>query len=1066
MKKEFCLIFPIIVYLITINTYAEETININYSFSDYVSSMETYVIWAEYIRPENYEEMVVGKGRGGLYIGHIPYYPLHEPGYCTESLCKDYGRRGFEIFNFPAIGDDCKPVYFQAYTYTPDTQTWYSTVGLDVYINDVKVGSIVSADRGQSKVSELEVNSSLFNTDSENNIFVIYNEEGTSSDLTQIYWVGVVCEPVSPPPAPPAPTNRSMIISSTAWEGVLSAAPARVPLIVSDGLTGNVQKFIEDYGPDYIYALGLELGLNNSYQIGLGDVPGLFFPNETRAVYAGDRDRAVLGSQLAYYMGVPLVFESGGWEPSELVDLSGLAEKEIGELYVDEVKAGGDGIDYLVLANLENESSLLAGRVAGMRGGLVVPVRLSGIEYSGDPYEANSDNGVFDAWQGVADTSGWLSGEELFAGSSEYRKGEPLYLGIVGDGYSIPFVMFRDPGLEVLNDKDGDTLYTDLIYADLNNDTYMDLSAGRFLGNLTGISLQLERTMLPKEEDAVLIGQYRHRKYQDALLQGGGMTQAYSAQWALGAAGFQTRRIVENRSDSPLEMGLSDMLKMAMFHYGIQGKEGMAGTLACITMAWGILEVGDVLLYAFLEHDWGEWLDMLMGGTPAVPEALEVLYPDTELGQPRILGYFGVGDRHWLVPPDDKDGIELMTFPYARATPWESLDFSNFLYDDHDVSAGSEIEMQVLSSGGMAAASSGIVHDPYTMYYSGIFFDSLARGKPVGESMRDAVNSVIPDPLSLFDLFFRSGETPNLYFKTKYERLLLGDPAYRPVEEGIPDWQYVFRVRPYNSYLAEASIDSDYLIRQGRLFVHNADDYLAESGMPYVPFFVREIILPEGSDIEDVKFRGFYRSYRRLEPLVVPWDEYYEEGPEGFSGMYPEEKYWYKTNTLLDGKILVRVYVPAVLYSDSRARVLRWGRISIGYDSPVELMVETRDIRLGLTEEIEVGISNSGDEALSGTLWVWVGGEEYSRPVGVGAGESAEEVFLFTPEEAGEYQAKALFDAEGAPGPRYSDFRVWEPCRWPCHGLPFWFRCWLPLWNKWHCCDSLEGLSGIPFQTK
>ena len=876
-------------------------------------------------------------------------------------------------------------------------------------------------------------------------------------------WIAEISTSITP-----TPTNHSMIISSGEWQNVLAAVPVRVPLIVSGGLTGEVQRFIYDYQPDYIYTLGLDLGLNNSYSIGPEDVPGLFFPNETGAVYADDRDSAVLGSQLAYYMDLPLVFDSSGWNPSGLVDLSGMSEEEIQKLYVDEVKAGGDGISYLVLANMDNESSLLAGRVAGMRGGFVVPVMLPGIDYSGEPYQANADNGVFDALDEVADAAEWLSGEGLFAGSPEYIKGEPLYLGMVGDGYSIPFAMFMDPGLEIINDVDGDTLYTDLIYGDLNNDSYMDLSVGRFMGNLTAISLQLERLGLPRGESAVLIGQYRHIKYQELKLMGGGMTQAYSAQWALDAAGFDTMRIVENRTESPIKMGLRDMLNIAMFHYGLQGTEGLAGTLSCVSMAWGIAELGERLIYAFLEYDWGTWLEKLKGWDVSAPEALGVLYPDTEIGEPEILGYFGVGGKYWVVPPDDKDDIELMTMPYVRATPWESLDFSNFLYDDHDMSASSDMDMQVLSSGGMSAASSGIVHDPYTIYYSGIFFEGLARGKPAGEAMRDAINSVVPEnPLSLMDLVFRSGEIPNLYFKNKYERLLLGDPAYRPVEDGIPDWQYVFRVRPYNSYLAESSIESDYIIKHKNVFVRNADDYLVESGKPYVPVFVREIVLPEGSEVEDVDFSGFYRSYRMVEPMIVPWDGYYEGLEEGFSGKYPEEKYWYRTSNLIDGRVLVRVYAPAVIYSEGKTSVLKWGRVSVEYDSPVEVVVNTMDIRLGLTEDIGVEVINSGGEDLSGTLWVWVGGEEYSRPVQMEAGETVEETFSFTPEEAGEYQARAIFVSDLSSGPRYSEFMVWEPCKWPCQGIPFWFMGWLPMRDKWHCCcDSLGGLSGILSQMR
>jgi hypothetical protein len=251
-------------------------------------------------------------------------------------------------------------------------------------------------------------------------------------------------------------------------------------------------------------------------------------------------------------------------------------------------------------------------------------------------------------------------------------------------------------------------------------------------------------------------------------------------------------------------------------------------------------------------------------------------------------------------------------------------------------------------------------------------------------------------------------------------------------------------------------IESDYVIRQGRVFVRNADDYLIESGKPFIPVFVREIILPQGSDIEDVRFRGFYRSYRHVSPLVVPWDEYYGEGPEGFSGSYPEDKYWYRTNTLLDGRTLVRVYAPAVIYRRNKAKALRWGRVYLEYDSPVEVMVKAGDIRLGRSGRIEVRISNSGEEELSGTLWLWIGDEEHSRPVDVDAGRTAKEVFKFRPGEAGSYQAKAVFDAGFSSGPRYADFRVWEPCRCSWRGLPFWFRGPAWFWKNRRCDEGLS----------
>jgi hypothetical protein len=504
------------------------------------------------------------------------------------------------------------------------------------------------------------------------------------------------------------------------------------------------------------------------------------------------------------------------------------------------------------------------------------------------------------------------------------------------------------------------------------------------------------------------------------------------------------------------------MMDIGMFHYGLSG----SGLLSTVSMAWAIAEAGEIFLYALLEYDWETWMIEMEQGNPTIPERLEVFGHGSIIGQPRILAYFGLGDSGWVVPPEDKDEIELMTFPYVRATPFQSLDFRNFLYDDHDISTDSNIAEQVISQGGMVMGSSGIFHDPYSIYHSSMFFEGLVRGYPVGEAMRYAVNKVTPsNPVRIWELFLTSGEMPNLYAKNRFERVLLGDPAYTPVEEGLPGDVNIFKIMPFRSFLAEAMIESDYIVKAGSLRVNNPDDYLAESGKPHLPIFVREIILPEGSGIEDLRFRGHYRTYRNIRPETIPWDEYYEDMPEGLEGRYPEEDYWFRNNTLLDGRILVRAYVPAVTYFQNRARVLKWGEVGIEYESPLELMLKTRNILRGRKERIEARIQNDGVQAVNGSLWIWVGDEEFSRTVEVQPGQTSLEIFEFRPDEAGQYQVKALFEGDVSVGPRYSSFRVWGPRDWSFQSMIRFIRKMVYLCRRGYC-DSIGGLSGILSRTR
>ena len=115
----------------------------------------------------------------------------------------------------------------------------------------------------------------------------------------------------------------------------------------------------------------------------------------------------------------------------------------------------------------------------------------SGIAF-GLPREA----ALFGVMEEIREAVSGLGERGMFHESSEFRKKGLLYLGIVGDGYAVPFVLLNDPGFEAINDKDGGVIYTDMFYGDLDGDSHMDLSVGRFPGGPEAVSLQVERTRL------------------------------------------------------------------------------------------------------------------------------------------------------------------------------------------------------------------------------------------------------------------------------------------------------------------------------------------------------------------------------------------------------------------------------------------------------------------------------------------------------------------------------------------------------------------------------------------
>ena len=136
------------------------------------------------------EGIVYSRGRGGYYLASRGNYT--EIGWCGQSLCNDYNRKGLEIFNFPLEFDPrtLESARLKIHTFTPRTESWYSKVSFDVYINDVKIGSFHSAERGREKISEILIDNLLILKEGKNGIFIVYNEDRTGYGLlTRLDWI-------------------------------------------------------------------------------------------------------------------------------------------------------------------------------------------------------------------------------------------------------------------------------------------------------------------------------------------------------------------------------------------------------------------------------------------------------------------------------------------------------------------------------------------------------------------------------------------------------------------------------------------------------------------------------------------------------------------------------------------------------------------------------------------------------------------------------------------------------------------------------------------------------------
>ena len=856
--------------------------------------------------------------------------------------------------------------------------------------------------------------------------------------------------PYEPPePEVPKPTERSLIITTPETKDVLSSVATGVPVLVADSLTPEIQKFIGEYQPDYIYTVGFSAGLGNSYEIKYYEIPQLFFPDATQAVYAQDREKAILGSNLARYLNVPLIFEH---DPRyEEIDIESKTPDEIQELYVSKLVESGDDTNYLILANPETDDGLLAGYLAGIRHGYVIPV------YSSDDAASIKEK--------IKSAANRLRANGLFSGSLNYKKGGPLYLAIMGGRDAIPFCEFQDPAFEMINNKDGDTLYSDIPYGDIHDDGTHDLSVGRLDGGAAAISLHLARQRLARSEKITLVGEYRHGKLADALHFYGGMFQAWFIDNA-GLKGFETSRIVEKRIDFPgTDAKTVDLVKMV---YDI-AKDVTIDKLMQVLLGgtWSVFsyaKMANSVAYGILEFDWIPWLQH-PGGFPDHLPVINASLNDKISGA-GVVGYFGMGDKYWSIPHESRNWLEMYLDPYGNSTNFTSISFDGFLYDDHDISAESEIKKQVVEQGGSVLASSGIVHDTYTTISSSSFFSGLAEGASLGEALSHMINNY-PSGQWAAIIFPSASFTkgPALGLKDIAERILYADPAYVPfasAKKALQSTQPV-AIAPSGSFTISAALVSNYTVENRSLKVWNADSYMVEQERPLVPVFVKEFILPTGASIEKVKADIKYSTVRGLARNIIYNDTYYADyagimsqcmqdlnivtepndeeevklsecvkaGLESsMTYPYPNESYWFRSSTLLDGRISVRVYIPSVIYEQRTSKVVQTAQISVEYDAKLEMRVETQDVPAGEEAAVKVTMLNQGGE-IAGDVYVWIEGDEgtwnFSESVNVPENSTLSRKFSFTPPSKGGYQVKALFDASGVTiGPRFASFTIGE----------------------------------------
>jgi hypothetical protein len=166
---------------------------VRYEIGSYEASLSTFAAWSEDKREVYTGHDFLGEGRSGYYFNTHALFC--EIGWCDDSLCVGYGKKGLEIFDFnlPMAAERIPLATLKVHTVTPDTESWYDEIEFDAFVNNARVGSGVSAARGGEKTAVIPIPELGVLRSGLNNIVLHFKGDppldGTLGRLTQVYWV-------------------------------------------------------------------------------------------------------------------------------------------------------------------------------------------------------------------------------------------------------------------------------------------------------------------------------------------------------------------------------------------------------------------------------------------------------------------------------------------------------------------------------------------------------------------------------------------------------------------------------------------------------------------------------------------------------------------------------------------------------------------------------------------------------------------------------------------------------------------------------------------------------------
>ncbi len=733
-----------------------------------------------------------------------------------------------------------------------------------------------------------------------------------------------------------------------------------------------------------------------------------FYQNNT-ALLVSDKEQALAAASYAKLKNYPILMNNDNAEIFDnIINISGKTNDEITAIAIKEFSKAGKNINTIIIANPQTEISALAGALAAKHSPIILPMNFYSVSYPeivSDFYVLNGANGVLRIKQKINDTIKKLSDSFLFSNSIDYKIGRiQLNLILLGNASEVPQPAVFDSGREMFFDDDSNYLLSDFPYADANGDGSADLVAGRIVSPYQLVDL-------PKENKITTAALYRNF---ETIFSGNGLIESQATDAAFRTAGFETARLVENRTNLSyyeLTFGLSnvtDFLKKLFSDLSI------TESLKLMESIYGGYN-------ELLEHNYYKMLSSMRLGWNGLTIKM---FPDKRLTKESLLGemqnadgifYYGKGGKdYWQLESFFGDKIHYSDFPATGA----------LIYGEHTNSA--RFPENALFEKGISAfvGSSGIIYDVYSFMPNSKFAQAVARNRSVALALEESKYPLLPQQIKNLTATLRFNYQPenDLAIKQFLEMICYCDPE-KKIDPDAQDYGNNPIINRSATFISRIRIPTAYLATGNRLFF-DAKDYLQEMGNPVVPLYSAETILPNGSRIIGIGFDYNSTKYENISADFVPADEHFAQ-PEAVRGFYPSEMFYSETFDLLDGRKSIKLIAAGMKYNNDtkEAEILDGVEAVIEYSSPFEFVgFSAKNITSGKNQTFSI---NAAGENLS--ILIAIKGGNFSETIEQKIPSGVSEI-NWAPPFIGSYAATAYaLMGNNSAGPRYAAFSVSPP---------------------------------------